>query len=904
MRWLLGILVVFGLMLHNVPYLVRDLAVGWLRDQGADEARLKALKINWFTGEIEVQELYAARVGQTPLALKQLYLQLDYAALTEQRLQLSGFSVNGLHGALVEQEDALWLGPLDLNALAGSEDNAEPEASSSSPWLPGVNQIRLQDIRWLTAVGGQSYKLELDQAALDDLYFWRKEQPTQLNLSGRINGAPIELSSELTPLPENKKSILNLKLSRFPLHSVTALFVPELRALVDLDMKIDASLAGEDLRLRPEGTLSVNGLQWQAQEISLKQQALSWQGVLDVALLADKAPALSAKGTLTGQGLDLKLPEQQIQLAGLSLGLDTTLQAAQRNVAQTGPLTLKQLQYQGPGITLEQAALDWQGKVALQLTPMANLSVKGALNGENLSLLQGEKAVKLASYQLAPNVASKDLSAFSIQLPRLVLGQSSVSVGENPLLALGRVALEQADIQLPVNAPLKVKTGALALDKLLVLGPDQHLLTLDKTRLSSLSFVPEQAATLGALKLQGLDANVLLSETGQLPDLQWLQQQLAGAEGAEPARTETKTTAAAEEGEPLHLQLASFDLVGQNQIRIQDRSTTPAFKSTIDLETITLGAVDTQAETLTPFGVQAVINQFGRLELRGEARADASQGNWTLNLSGLSLPPLSPYAERFTGYYLNSGQLNLKSNGDLAGDRLEGKNQISINNLTVDQRDADKVAALSQKITMPLETAIMVLEDNDNNIVIDVPLSGSLSDPQFGYQSIINNLAAKGLKNAAMGFLTKSLQPYATLISLASSAIDASNKGAFITLNPITFAAGEATLNRDAKAYLAKLSEMLNERKAMRLNICGRAVVNDEAVLWPQLQANNKKRKKPLAEDALKAELPQALQTLAEQRAAAVKALLDKQVASDRLFLCMAQVDRQVDAQARVELKL
>ena len=903
MRWLLSLLVIFALLLHNLPYLVRDQVVIWLRSQGVEHAALKALNVHWFSGEIEIVELRAEREGHKPLNLDRLYLQLDYAALTEKHLLLNSIDIKGLNSGIVEQESSLWLGPLDLNALASSDEQTDKsEDSSGTAWLPGVDNIRLDDIRWYTAVAGQKHQLNIRQGELSDFHFWDKEQPTALNLEGSVNGAPLVLKTESTPLPEEKRSTLSINIQRFPLHSITALIEPGLKATVDLDLKISAALKGESGQVQQSGSIRIQDLQLKQEALQLKQSDLTWNGDLAVVLKDGQPDNVTAKGQLKGAGLGLQQAEQTIGLNSYALGLDAVMQGAQQILSQTGPLTLSGLDLQMGDLQLQHAQVNWDGSLGLALNQgkPADLKVDGALNGDGLALEQLKQQIKLADYAVQAQVNSADMTNFDIRLPSTALNQFSLSMGDNPLVAAQKLQVEQAQVALP----LSVKTGAVALDDLLVLGEEQHLLKLSRTRLASLQFEPEQAAILGGLRLAGLDANVSLSKEGKLHDVEWLQAQLAPADGQAASDAESEPVKAS--GDALRISLNSLDLVGKNQIRFTDQSTEPPYKSTIDLNTLSVGKVDTQGTAATPLELQATINQFAKLNLQGEAELAGSEhnGHWKLDLTGLELPPLSPYAERYTGYYLNSGQLNLDAQGTLQKGQLKGENKIRINRLTVDQRDKDKVAEFSQKITMPLETAIMVLEDNDNNIDLEIPVSGSLDDPSFGYQSVINDLAGRGLKTAALSFLTKSLQPYATLISLANSAIEASEKGAFVTLNPVEFAPGSAALNSNSKGYLGKLAEMLNQRKAMRLNICGRAVPADAPQLMPAIEADNKKRKKPLPPEALQQELQAKLQELAGQRAAAVKEQMVGSVDSGRLFLCFAQVDKAGDAKPRVELGL
>ncbi len=267
---------------------------------------------------------------------------------------------------------------------------------------------------------------------------------------------------------------------------------------------------------------------------------------------------------------------------------------------------------------------------------------------------------------------------------------------------------------------------------------------------------------------------------------------------------------------------------------------------------------------------------------------------------------MSPYSLEYTGYYLQSGQLSLTTKGTIKNRKLDGESDIRLNKLEVEARNGERSGEFDQKVSMPLGTAIMILQDNDNNIDLQIPLDGSLDDPQFGYQTIINKLAGKGLKNAAMGYLTKALQPFGALISIGQMMMDANEKGSFIELQPVFFAPGQSALSAESKQYMAKLAQMMTERQGMRMNICGLAVAGDRPVVWAGIVEVNKKRKKPVEDDILLLELQPAMQQLAQARSDAVKGQLSQkqQIDIERLFSCYPKVDLKSKEKPQVSLGL
>ncbi|MGB0466991.1 MAG: DUF748 domain-containing protein [Pontibacterium sp.] len=964
MRWALGILLLIVLTLHNLPYVIRDQAVIWLRDQGVESAGIKTLRIHWFKGIVELEGLYALSADKLPLKLDRLLVSLDYAALAEQRIYLKTVQVQGLVSGLVSRDKTQWLGPLNLSTLLPDEADQEqaPEEPGGANWQLGLDELELVDFDWQLALDNQQHQLTLNHAKITGFHQWQAQQATQIRLTGNINNAPLQLDTQVTSIPDHKSSLLNLKVNNFPLHSVTAAFEPELQAYVDLDLKIDAQLQGGGVQLTQTGLVRVRDFQWQQENGYIRQPRLQWQGDLALTLNNDKLSRVALEGKLAMDQLDLAQAEQQVQFGSLSLtsvvkstdmtnfqvslphlsldalhlkdGADMSVLLARLMLTGT---TLnatvspgeKQLAVNLPNLMLSDVSAESasDGSVKFGQLHVKDTAVSAVITPDKTDLKLSVPALGLSRVHMQDDLKKTlalaqidlerlDLTAaltpeappsLALHLPEASLNDFSVSADAEPLITLGELKLNQLELALP----LTLSAGRMDLSALLVQAEEGPLLRISQSHFKTLDFKPDERLSLGLWQINGSETTLNVSEQGALPDIEWLKAKLQGAKDktevavgqAGSASDKTPDQAAPAE---LAVRLGRFLLEGQNLIHFSDSGTRPVFQAEVAIEALEVKTIDTTSPEPGSFSLAARINGFAQLEAEGLMLLTGKphDGHWQLSLKGLELPPLSPYAERFTGYYLHSGQLNLNSKGTITEGALKGENQLRLHRLSVDQRDVDQIAAFTQKITMPLETAIMIMEDNDNNIKLDIPVTGSVDDPSFGYQSVINNLAAKGLKSAAMSFLTKSLQPYATLISLAKSAIDASEKGAFITLTPVSFPPGSAAPDATALDYLNKLSDMLNERQAMKLNICGRAVPADRVVLEPALLDENKKRKKPLPAEVVNQLLIQRLEQLASARAARVKALMAAQVDSERLFLCTSQVDTAPDAQARVELGL
>jgi hypothetical protein len=109
--------------------------------------------------------------------------------------------------------------------------------------------------------------------------------------------------------------------------------------------------------------------------------------------------------------------------------------------------------------------------------------------------------------------------------------------------------------------------------------------------------------------------------------------------------------------------------------------------------------------------------------------------------------------------------------------------------------------------TLPVNLAISLLKNNRGEIDLNLPISGSLDDPQFS----IGGLIIKVIVNLFVKAVTS---PFALLGSMFGSGEELSN---------VEFAVGRASLDAAGTKKLESLAKALVERNSLKLEIVGRA---------------------------------------------------------------------------------
>ncbi len=223
-----------------------------------------------------------------------------------------------------------------------------------------------------------------------------------------------------------------------------------------------------------------------------------------------------------------------------------------------------------------------------------------------------------------------------------------------------------------------------------------------------------------------------------------------------------------------------------------------------------------------PAGSASVPN-MADLELRGRAEGTASleilgklnplAKPIALDITGkvrdLELPPLSPYSVKYSGYGINRGKLSVDVKYQVQPDgRLTANNKVILNQLSFGDKVEGSTASL------PVKLAVALLADRNGVIDIDLPISGSLNDPQFSLGPII----VKVIINVIVKAITA---PFSLLAS-------AFGGGGGDELGTVAFAPGSARLEPDAQAGLDKVARALAEKTSLRLTVIGTSNLDAE----------------------------------------------------------------------------
>ena len=119
-----------------------------------------------------------------------------------------------------------------------------------------------------------------------------------------------------------------------------------------------------------------------------------------------------------------------------------------------------------------------------------------------------------------------------------------------------------------------------------------------------------------------------------------------------------------------------------------------------------------------------------------------------MKLTGVRLTDFDAICRNYTSYPLEGGVLSVQSKIDVRRAKMNGNNHIEIDKPDVGMKDLSSDAPYKN---IPLQLGFKMLTSAQNMIVLDVPVEGDVSNPQFSFRKIIGRALGKVFFGPLMG---------------------------------------------------------------------------------------------------------------------------------------------------------
>jgi hypothetical protein len=242
--------------------------------------------------------------------------------------------------------------------------------------------------------------------------------------------------------------------------------------------------------------------------------------------------------------------------------------------------------------------------------------------------------------------------------------------------------------------------------------------------------------------------------------------------------------------------------VTDGSMNFADLSLTPSFSTGIQSLNGTIRGLSSLQLARADVDLSGKVDTYAPVTIKGQINplSEEAYTDILMKFEGMDLTTYSPYFTKFAGYRIDRGKLTLDLRYKLNKRHLDAENKIVINQLTLGEKvDGPDVTSL------PVKLCIALLKDSKGDIDMDIPVSGSIDDPDFSFFPII----LKAVLNLLWKIVTA---PFALIGALF---------GGGENLDHVGFEPGLDTLSQGQAAKLATIAKGLTERPGLHLDIRG-----------------------------------------------------------------------------------
>ncbi|MCG5076215.1 DUF748 domain-containing protein [Paraburkholderia tagetis] len=282
-----------------------------------------------------------------------------------------------------------------------------------------------------------------------------------------------------------------------------------------------------------------------------------------------------------------------------------------------------------------------------------------------------------------------------------------------------------------------------------------------------------------------------------------------------PATASATVTAAQSPKHPVRLHFGELVLQG-GRVNYTDNFIKPNYSATLVQIQGTVGAFGTESTTPAPVDVSAKLAANGPIAIKGTVNPLIEKPSLDITASAhdVELTNLTPYSSKYAGYPITKGKLNVDLHYQLANDQLTANNHLFIDQLTFGDHVENDTAT-----KLPVRLAISLLKNRRGEIDVNIPVSGSLSNPEFSLGGLI--------WHAVLNLIAKAVTAPFSLLA------NAFGGGGGEELGYVEFPAGSAKLSDGDDKKLDTIAKALDDKPSIKIDLIGRV---DPAVDTPALR--------------------------------------------------------------------
>ena len=808
-----------------LPFLGKSVLVKQLTERLHRQVEIQKIKINPFLLTVEVDGLILKdRDGGGPfLSFEMLYLDLEAVSLFKRGPVLREIQLTAPHFTLTRNDD-LTYNFSDLLDEFGSKSTPETPQADSKAFLFSLNNIRIEngsiDFEDRPKHGHHRVTdITLAIPFISNLPY-SLDVYVQPAFQAKFNGTPVSLAGKTKPFIESRETSLDINISNFELPKYLEYLPMEIRFKMpsgNLDTKLSLSFTeyhDKPPSLLLRGMLALN---------TLSVRDLDSAPLFDLPLLAiaiESADVFSKKVNLRS----VLLQSPKLYLRRGKDGRLNLQSLVPENKDGDGPKSEKKA-------TKPDAALPHIEAAEIRVTD-GKFSFTDYATEEPTKMIADPVSITAEKISTATN--SEGTMTLRLTLNKSALLSAAGSIGLDPMMANLKLDLKNLDL-MPLQPyfteriKILVTSGAVSLHGNVVATANTDKATtasfsgdISLTKLATIDKAnAEDFLKWGSLTVSGIRAGnnplqvqikdislidfysrLIVNNNGTLNVQGILEREAPAPEKTDAQGSQHAEAIAQESTAPAKIRIENVTLQG-GDVSFSDRYIKPNYSAKLTQLVGRISGISSEESKQADIDVRGQLGNGAPLEIAGKINPLSKDlfVDLHVDFKDIDLSLMTPYSGKYAGYTIERGKLSLTLKYVIDKRKLNAENKIFLDQFTfgdkVDSPDATK---------LPVRFAVSLLKDRNGEINLDLPVSGSLDDPQFSVWGVILHVITNLLTKAATS-------PFTLLASIAGGGQE---------LSYVEFEYGTAYVESRAEEKLQKLAKVLYERPALRLDVTGR----------------------------------------------------------------------------------
>ncbi|MBU0544313.1 MAG: DUF748 domain-containing protein [Proteobacteria bacterium] len=337
------------------------------------------------------------------------------------------------------------------------------------------------------------------------------------------------------------------------------------------------------------------------------------------------------------------------------------------------------------------------------------------------------------------------------------------------------------------------------------------------------------------ISLTNFYSRVILNANGTINLQEIMKKNEPKKEISPPPVTEDKMVPSQKEKGPAKdIKIGAITLQG-GRIDFSDRSLKPEYSAKLTEIGGRVSGLSSEETTMADVELRGKLDDYAPLEITGKINPlkEDLYADIKARFKDMDLSSTTPYAGKYVGYTVKKGKLSFDLNYLIEKRKLQSQN-----NIFLDQFDLGDKVDSPEATNLPVKLAIALLKDRKGEIKLDIPVTGSLDDPEFSIWRIILKILVNLIAKAATS-------PFALLGSVFGGGEE---------LGFVEFDYGSTIITEPNMKKLDTIEKALSDRPALKMDIEGHVDMEKDREGLKQYLFNRKFKAQKLKEMIKKGE--------------------------------------------------